>query len=360
MSIDYTPYLYHPQVGDTITGAILSEDKQGLWISSSSKYDLRIPWGSMDELVRDWNRSDWLRLDPDGTNIGAVIVGWDSERECWIGSQTKYQEISRWKQIEDQIAEQGHVHAGSIKATGKGVECLVNEVLRAYIPQRHVGDILQHENRDPGWSYACKVLKHERRTNGSYSIVLSRKEFLIEQRAIEERERERIFYALDGQLQAGVNPTASLRIASVQPYGYFCTFGSGLHGLLHSREFTRECEGLGVGDVVEVMVTDTRRKGEKMEIDLSARRRYEDMEWSELRRKGLGLGTSCGVRVLRSLRSGDGLIVGIDGYEYVSGLIPAKSCARAVDTYTKGEHLIVEVLALSVNDRRIRFKEFSL
>jgi len=250
-----------------------------------------------------------------------------------------------------QAAQLGLAVEGTVTAINKGgVEVLVAGV-RGFCPisqleTRHVADASEYVGR----KLAFRVTRYDVDRRGA-NLVVSRRALLEEEaRGRAEKVRAKL---VPGAVLPGV-------VASIKDFGAFIDLG-GIEGMLHASELgysrnNRPSEMLAVGQELEVQVLKIEKTGDARRperISLSLKSLARD-PWEDVRAR-FPSGTQVTGKVVRVEPFGAfvELAPGVEGLVHASELAGGKPIRHARELCRPGDSLVVTVLALDHERRRI-------
>jgi small subunit ribosomal protein S1 len=250
-----------------------------------------------------------------------------------------------------QAAQLGLAVEGTVTAVNKGgVEVLVAGV-RGFCPisqleARHVEDASEYVGR----KLQFRITRYDVDRRGT-NLVVSRR-VLLEEEARGRAEKVRGKLA-PGAILPGV-------VASIKDFGAFIDLG-GIEGMLHASELgfsrnTRPSEVLTVGQRLDVQVlkvekTGDARRPERISLSLKS---LERDPWEDVRTR-FPAGTQLTGKVVRveSFGAFVELVPGLEGLVHTSELALGKQVRHARELCKAGDRLVVTVLALDHERRRI-------
>jgi small subunit ribosomal protein S1 len=250
-----------------------------------------------------------------------------------------------------QAAQLGLAVEGTVTAVNKGgVEVLVAGV-RGFCPisqleARHVADASEYVGR----KLQFRVIRYDVDRRGA-NLVVSRRALLeAEARGRAEKVRAKL---LPGAVLPGV-------VASIKDFGAFIDLG-GIEGMLPASELgfsrsTRPSEVLTVGQRLDVQVLKIEKTGDAKRperISLSLKSLERD-PWEDVRAR-FPSGTQLTGKVVRveSFGAFVELLPGVEGLVHTSELAGGKPLRHAREVCKPGDNLVVTVLALDHERRRI-------
>ncbi len=250
-----------------------------------------------------------------------------------------------------QAAQLGLAVEGTVTAINKGgVEVLVAGV-RGFCPisqleTRHVADASEYVGR----KLAFRITRYDVDRRGA-NLVVSRRALLEEEaRGRAEKVRAKL---VPGAVLPGV-------VASIKDFGAFIDLG-GIEGMLHASELgysrnNRPSEMLAVGQELEVQVLKIEKTGDARRperISLSLKSLARD-PWEDVRAR-FPSGTQVTGKVVRVEPFGAfvELAPGVEGLVHASELAGGKPIRHARELCKPGDSLVVTVLALDHERRRI-------
>jgi small subunit ribosomal protein S1 len=251
----------------------------------------------------------------------------------------------------DQAARLGLAVEGTVMAVNKGgVEVMVAGV-RGFCPisqleARHVADASEYVGR----KFQFRITRHDVDRRG-VNLVVSRRALLEEEaRGRAEKVRSKL---VPGAVLPGV-------VAAIKDFGAFVDLG-GIEGMLHASELgfsrnARPSEVLSVGQRLDVQVlkiekTGDPRRPERISLSLKS---LERDPWEDVRAR-FPSGTQVTGKVVRVEQFGAfvELAPGIEGLVHTSELAGGKQLRHAREICKPGDSLLVTVLALDHERRRI-------
>ncbi len=259
-------------------------------------------------------------------------------------SKRKADRVRAWQEV-IKAYEKGKPVYGVVESQVKGGFFVdIGGGLRAFLPYSHADLRPVRDVEDfIGRKFAFKVVKID---ESKYNVVVSRKEFL-------EEERKRKVEELMKELKVGA--VFEGRVKNITNYGAFVDIG-GLDGLLHISDISYErikhpSELLSVGDRIKVMVKDLSE--DKKRISLSMKALKPD-PWEKAKSE-LSEGSRVKARVKRIFDFGvlTSIAPGVDGFIPISEIAWVKKRINPSDFVSPGDE--VEAVVLGVDERRKRF-----
>ena len=250
-----------------------------------------------------------------------------------------------------QAAQLGLAVEGTVTAVNKGgVEVTIAGV-RGFCPisqleTRHVADASEYVGR----KLQFRITRYDVDRRGT-NLVVSRR-VLLEEEARGRAEKVRGKLA-PGAILPGV-------VASIKDFGAFIDLG-GIEGMLHASELgfsrnARPSEVLTVGQRLDVQVlkvekTGDARRPERISLSLKS---LERDPWEDVRTR-FPAGTQLTGKVVRveSFGAFVELVPGLEGLVHTSELALGKQVRHARELCKPGDRLVVTVLALDHERRRI-------
>jgi small subunit ribosomal protein S1 len=332
------------RVGDSVRGRVLSIGQETAVVE--------IGGGAVEGIIE----VDQLR---DGNGNLAVKVGDEidarvSETMGKQGSVVLRRTMARGPEAREELAQAarlGLAVEGTVTALNKGgVEVAVAGV-RGFCPisqleARHVADASEYVGR----KLQFRITRYDVDRRGT-NLVLSRRA-LLEAEGRERAERLRAKLAV-GAVLPGV-------VASIRDFGAFIDLG-GIEGLLHASELSfsrnqRPSEVLTVGQRLDVQVLGIEKTGDAKRperISLSLKSLGRD-PWEDVRTR-FPAGTLLTGKVVRveSFGAFVELTPGVEGLVHASELAGGKPVRHAREVCKPGDNLVLTVLALDHERRRI-------
>jgi len=327
-----------PQIGDKISGKIISIGKDSVFITTGTKVD-----GTVEraELLDDQGNMPF----GEGDEIELYVVGIDeheirlSRAISGIGGLELLNEA-----FENAIPVEGKI-SGICKG-GFHVDILQS---RAFCPISQI-DVTYVETPEDyvGQTYEFLVIQFEE--NGR-NIVVSRRKLLAKAM---EKEKQAFFSKLNtGDIFEG-------RVTKLMPYGAFVELIPGVEGMVHISELSwsrvkTADEIVRPGDTISVKViaiADDAKKNQK-KISLSMKQIDSD-PWDTVTEK-FQPGDKVIGKVTRCMKFGVfvELAPGIEGLVHISEMSYVKRIINPEDVVTQGETVSVLVKELDVQGHRI-------
>lgn len=332
------------RVGDTVRGRIVRIGQESAIVE--------IAEGAVEGMID----VDQLR-DPDGNlgvKVGDVVEARVVETMGKQGSVVLRRTMARGPEAKEELAQAaqlGLAVEGTVMGVNKGgVEVLVAGV-RGFCPisqleLRHVADAAEYVGR----KLQFRVTRYDVDRRG-VNLVVSRRA-LLEEEARGSAEKVRAKLA-PGVVLPGV-------VASIKDFGAFIDLG-GIEGMLHVSELgfsrtERPSDVLSVGQRLDVQVlkiekTQDPKRPERISLSLKA---MERDPWEDVRTR-FPAGTQITGKVVRVEPFGAfvELAPGIEGLVHSSELAGGKPIRHAREICKAGDNLVVTVLALDHERRRI-------
>jgi small subunit ribosomal protein S1 len=332
------------RVGDTVRGRVMMLGQESAVVE--------IAGGAAEGMIE----LDQLR-DADGNlgvKIGDEIDARVVETMGKQGSVILRRAMARGPEAKAELAQAaqlGLAVEGTVTAVNKGgVEVLVAGV-RGFCPisqleARHVEDASEYVGR----KLQFRITRYDVDRRGT-NLVISRR-VLLEEEARGRAEKVRGKLA-PGAILPGV-------VASIKDFGAFIDLG-GIEGMLHASELgfsrnARPSEVLTVGQRLDVQVlkvekTGDARRPERISLSLKS---LERDPWEDVRTR-FPAGTQLTGKVVRveSFGAFVELVPGLEGLVHTSELALGKQVRHARELCKPGDRLVVTVLALDHERRRI-------
>jgi len=332
------------RVGDTVRGRILSIGQEAAVIEIGD--------GAVEGMIE----LDQLR-DGDGTlsvKVGDEIDARVVETMGKRGSVVLRRAVARGPEAKEELAQAAQLGLpveGTVTGVNKGgVEVTIAGV-RGFCPisqleARHVADAGEYVGR----KLQFRITRYDVDRRG-VNLVVSRRALLEEEaRGRAEKVRAKLVV---GAVLPGV-------VASIKDFGAFIDLG-GIEGMLHASELgfsrnQRPSDVLAVGQQLDVQVlkiekTQDARRPERISLSLKSLKRDP---WEDVRTQ-FPSGTQVSGKVVRVEPFGAfvELAPGIEGLLHSSELAGGKQVRHARELCKPGDTLVVTVLALDHERRRI-------
>ena len=335
---------FEARVGDTVRGRVTMIGKDSAFVD--------IAGGAAEgmielEQLRDGDGSLALKV---GDELEARVVETMGKQGCVVLRRAMARGPEAKAELA-QAAQLGLAVEGTVTAVNKGgVEVLVAGV-RGFCPisqleARHVADAAEYVGR----KFQFRITRYDVDRRGA-NLVVSRRALLEEEaRGRAEKVRAKI---VPGAVLPGV-------VASIKEFGAFIDLG-GIEGMLHASELgfsrnTRPGEVLTVGQRLDVQVlkverTSDPKRPERISLSLKA---LERDPWEDVRTR-FPSGTQLTGKVVRVEPFGAfvELAPGVEGLVHSSELAGGKQIRHARELCKPGDNLVVTVLALDHERRRI-------
>lgn len=261
------------------------------------------------------------------------------EDGLWALERRETASLQSWEDMEPGVL----VHARATGAIPEGLELKIGK-LHAFMPKSHTG--LPRDQKASllvGKVLTCEVIEVDRERQ---RVLLSRK--LVQQRERGD-ERQRDVGALEvGQAIEG-------RVARLEPYGAFISFGRGLEGLVHVSNVSYErvehpSKVLRVGELVRAKVLALKGGGSRIALGL---KQLQPSPWCALSAR-LGINRVVEGTVKRVMPFGAfiAILPGIEGLVHNSQaeLRGEKDLSRMLQP---GERISVRVLKIDEESERL-------
>jgi small subunit ribosomal protein S1 len=335
---------FEARVGDTVRGRVAMIGQESAVVE--------IAGGAVEGMIeigqlRDADGNLGVKV---GDEIEARVVETMGKRGCVVLRRT----VARGPEAKAELAQAaqlGLAVEGTVTAVNKGgVEVLVAGV-RGFCPisqleARHVADASEFVGR----KLQFRITRYDVDRRG-VNLVVSRRVLLEEEaRGRAEKVRAKL---VPGAVLPGV-------VASIKDFGAFVDLG-GIEGMLHASElgFSRDArpsEVLAVGQHLDVQVLKIEKTGDAKRperISLSLKSLERD-PWEDVRAR-FPSGTQVTGKVVRVEPFGAfvELAPGIEGLVHISELAAGKQVRHARELCKPGDNVVVTVLALDHERRRI-------
>ena len=326
------------QIGDKISGKIISIGKDSVFITTGTKVDGTV---ERTELLDDEGNMPFKK----GDEIELYVVGIDeheihlSRAISGIGGLELLNDA-----FENAIPVQGKI--SNVCKGGFHVDILQK---RAFCPMSQI-DVSYVENPEDYVGQTCEFLVIQFEKNGR-NIVVSRRELLAKAM---EKEKQAFFSKLNtGDIFEG-------RVTKLMPYGAFVELVPGVEGMVHISELSwsrvkTADEIVRSGDTVSVKViavADGAKKNQK-KISLSMKQISSD-PWDTVTEKFQPGDKKTG-KVTRCMKFGVFVEIapGIEGLVHISEMSYVKRIINPEDVLTPGETVSVMVKEVDAKARRI-------
>jgi len=323
--------VHRVDVGQKVEGHVVALSKGNAFIDIGMRSEAMMPLSDDDE--RHTALEEDQKIDVFVTRVGGQIqVGLDPVMgKGDISVVTEADQAG--KPVEGRV---NGVISGGYEVNVAGVRC--------FCPHSQI-DL--RSPADPqamvGQTFEFKVLEVEPRKK---NVVLSRRALLRAE--MEEKMKETREQLFAGAVMRG-------HVADIQPFGAFIDLG-GIQGLLHISQIAyhnvaKVEDEIEIGDEVEVKVLDiTQDKRGKERISLS-RKALLPNPWDTL---AFAVGDAIEGRIVR--KSNFGIFINVA--PGIDGLLPKRMMKKAgrhvaMDDFTEGEPIDVEVVEINNHDRKI-------
>ncbi len=331
----YESSLKQVQVGDIVTGHVVSVDRDALTIDIGFKSEGVIPLAELSGIpgVEDIKPGDEMEVYVEslGEDGGRVRLSFSRAKESRV-----------WRAIEEAYKSAGTIE-GTVTGRVKG-GLMVDVGVPAFLPGSHV-DVRPSRNLDNyiGEKSDFSVLKYNRARG---NVVVSRK-------ALMEKEREALRSETLKVLEEGVVIEGTVK--NVTDYGAFVDLG-GIDGLLHVTDMSwgrvrHPSEVVAPGDVVKVVVL--KFDSETGKVSLGLKQLQED-PWVTIA-ETLFPGSRVSGKVVSLTEYGAFVEVapGVEGLVHVSEMSWTSRVTHPSKVVSEGDSVDVVVLALDPANRRI-------
>lgn len=325
-------------VGDKITGAIISIEKEYVFVDTGAKLDGVVEKAELlDENGEfPFKEGDSLDLYVISMKGGSVTL---SKALGGAGGM---------EMLENAFHSALPVE-GKVKGTCKGgfnVEVMHS---RAFCPVSQIDDkYVEDPSVYVGQTLPFLVVTFEQRGR---NIVVSRRKIL-------DREREESTRAFLEGTQVGAEVEA--KITRLAKFGAFAEIAPGLDGMIHISELSwsrieRPEDAVAIGDVVKVKITaiEMDEKRNRMKISLSIKQATAD-PWDTAEGK-FAVGDIVTGKVVRCLDFGAFVEIapGIEGLVHVSELSHVKRVNKPEEVVNPGDVVSVKIKDVDLDKRRI-------
>lgn len=179
------------------------------------------------------------------------------EEGLWALERREAASLQSWEDMEPGVL----VHARAVGALPEGLELKIGK-LHAFMPKSHTG--LPRDQKASvlvGKVLTCEVIEVDR----------ERQRVLVSRKLVQQRERGDDRQRDVGALEIG--QTIEGRVARLEPYGAFISFGRGLEGLVHVSNVSYERvehpgKVLRVGELVRAKVLALKGGGSRIALGL--------------------------------------------------------------------------------------------
>jgi len=335
---------FEARVGDSVRGPVVSIGKETAVVELGG--------GTVEGLIdldqlRDVDGNLLVKV---GDDIDARVVESMGKRGCVVLRRA----MARGPEAKEELAQAarlGLAVEGAVTAVNKGGVDVTIAGVRGFCPisqldARHVADAGEFVGR----KFQFRITRYDVDRRGA-NLVVSRRALLEEEargRAEKLRENLRV-----GAVLPGV-------VASIKDFGAFIDLG-GIEGMLHASELgysrnQRPSEVLSVGQQLEVQILKIEKTGDAKRperISLSLKSLARD-PWEDVRAR-FPSGTQVTGQVVRVEPFGAfvELEPGVEGLVHISELAAGKQVRHARELCKPGDSLVVTVLALDHERRRI-------
>jgi small subunit ribosomal protein S1 len=332
-----------PQVGDQVTGRIISIGRDAAFVDIGAKSDGVIDLAELRDgdgklMVKPLDEVEARVVEVGGPSGGIVL-----RRLLGRGAEGKAELEQAWAH--------GVPVEGLVTAVNKGGVDVTVAGVRAFCPisqldLRHVDDAQLYV----GQKLRFRITRYE--ANGP------RLNLIVSRRALLEEEQAERAAATRATLQAGA--VVRGRVTAVKEYGAFVDLG-GVEGMLHKSELgfarvERPQDVLSVGQEIEVQIlklekSDDPKRPERISLSLKS---LERDPWSDVAaRFGEGTRTRGLVKRLETFGAFVEVAPGVEGLLHVSELGRGRPLRHAREATQVGAQLDVVVLTVDVDKRRL-------
>lgn len=335
---------FEARVGDTVRGRVMTIGQESAVVD--------IGGGAVEGMIeldqlRDGDGNLGVKV---GDEIEARVIETMGKRGCVVLRRAMARGPEAKAEL-SQAAQLGLAVEGTVVAVNKGgVEVLVAGV-RGFCPisqleARHVADAAEYVGR----KLQFRITRYDVDRRGD-NLVLSRRALLEEEaRGRAEKVRAKI---VPGAVLPGV-------VVAIKDFGAFVDLG-GVEGMLHASELgfsrsARPSEVLSLGQRLDVQIlkiekTSDAKRPERISLSLKS---LERDPWQDVQAR-FPAGTQLTGKVVKVEQFGAfvELAPGVEGLVHTSELAGGKQLRHAREMCKPGDSLVVTVLALDHERRRI-------
>ncbi len=260
------------ELGDTVTGTVLSVDSQGL-IVGVGPYDGFV---SRRDLERLFQQPEQYHV---GQEIAVTIARMEDDEGNLVLSVSQATQHEDWNRVEE-LMQADEVWEGTVADANRGGLIMLFGNLRGFIPASHVLDLPRGLNEDErtvhlkrmvGKTIEVKVIEANRKRR---RLVFSQRE--VTRAAREERKDQLLAQLKEGDVCQGV-------VSGLRDFGAFVDLG-GADGLIHISELAwhrvgHPSEILKVGDKVNAFVLRLDHEGKRIGLSL---KRLQPNPWENI------------------------------------------------------------------------------
>ena len=317
--------------GQVFKGEVVSVDERFVYVNIGRKNEGRVFLNEFD-------------VPPaPGDQIDVVMKSGKLQDGAHVLSHRAAKAVAQWKRFMETNPAEGAVVRGSIKKfTGKGAIVQL-DVVTAFLPLSHAGDIRLKESEGKADQFNFKILSIDPKKN---SIIVSRSEILSE-------EKEQAWNTIISKYNEG--DVVKGRISRFVDFGAFVDLG-GFEALLHNNDLTwkkvyKKKKIIEVGQEREFRILSINREDRKISLGL---KQLAADPWTTLASR-----YSEGSRIDGTVTTVTGFGVFVEIEDGIEGLVIPGECSWSKkpvapkDLFKKGDQVPVIVTGIDLENRKL-------
>jgi len=322
------------QVGNLISGKIITKDNSGVLVNIDYKSDGFIPHYEFSEF-------EFKKIEPHN-EIEIVLDRLEDENGRVVLSYQKAKSLRAWDKISELSQKDEPVRGIVLNKVKGGLS--VDVGIPAFLPGSQV-DTQRVTDFDQyvGQEVICKILKINKNRG---NVIISRRKYLEEQRT--EDRKNALDVIKEDQVLQGI-------VKNITSYGVFVDVG-GIDGLLHITDMSwgriaHPSEMVKIGDNITVKVISFDKKHEKISLGI---KQLAPNPWEKVEEK-YAIGTKVKGRI--SSIADYGLFVevekGIEGLVHISEVSWTERITNLYKHFKVNDEVEVIVVAVDKDNRRM-------
>ena len=235
--------------GGVVHGKVIKVTDREVFVDFGWKSDGVIPLRDLDKVPKI------------GETIDACIEELETDEGYTLLSVTHVESVKNWEDVVDRLNQDGIVEGKIVQMVRGGYKVDIGNDITVFLPMSQV-NIMPVVNPDRwlGKVVKCKVLSIDRRRK---SIVISRRKFIEEKRAVKRDETLKVVN--EGDVVEGI-------VRNVVDFGIFVDI-KGVDGLIHKSDISWSNLKLPfdvakIGDTVKVKVKKVDRRKKRLVLSL--------------------------------------------------------------------------------------------
>jgi small subunit ribosomal protein S1 len=318
-------------MGQAFKGVVVSVDEKYVYVNIGRKNEGCVPVGDFDALPKT------------GDSIDVVLRPGKMHEGMHLLSHRAARSQAQWQAFFDNAPAEGSIVKGTVKKfTGKGA-IIQLDVITAFLPLSHAGDIRLKESEGKADIFTFKILSIDPQ---KHSVIVSRSEIIAQ-------EKEVAWNRILSEHKEG--DVVKGKITRFVDFGAFVDLG-GFEALLHNNDLTwrkvyKKKKIIQIGDEREFVILSIKREDKKISLGL---KQLSVDPWAEIE-KAYPEGQK--VEGIVTTIANFGVFVEIgDGIE---GLVIPSECgwskrpASPKDSIKKGDKVVVVVTGIDKENRKL-------